>query len=721
MLFDGKAIKLTQLDNGIAELQFDLQGESVNKFSTLTLTELQEAVGIVENASDIKGLLLTSAKDVFIVGADIMEFVPLFQKGTDAIKESVAVTNSIFTRIEDLSIPTLAAVNGYALGGGMEIILSCDFRIASTAAKVGLPEVKLGIIPGWGGTVRLPRLAGLDTAVEWIASGKENKPDAALKAGVVDGVVAPENLRTAAIDTLTRAIEGKLDYLKRKERKKSPLLHNDIEALMAFETSKAFVKAQAGRNYPAPVAAIKSMQDGAKLGRDEAIKVETGIFTEMSQTSVAGSLVGLFISDQIIGKKAKKLEKAADKKVEKAAVLGAGIMGGGIAYQSAYKGVPIVMKDINQSGIDLGLAEASKLLTKRVSRGRLTAEKMAEVLNRIDPALGYDDFNSVDIVVEAVVENPKVKHAVLAEVEGKISDDTILCSNTSTISIDFLAEALKRPENFCGMHFFNPVHAMPLVEVIRGEKTSEQAVARTVAYANAMGKKAIVVNDCPGFLVNRVLFPYFAGSSMLMRDGADFQQIDKVMERWGWPMGPAYLMDVVGIDTGVHAEKVMADGFPDRMSKTFKAAGDVMFENERYGQKNGKGFYVYVPDKKGKPQKTVSEETYELLKPHVAERKEFSDEEIIARMMVPMATELARCLEEGIVASAAEADMALIYGVGFPPFRGGVFRWLDEMGMAAFAKMAEPLAELGPIYQLTEGMKAMLESGATYYTADKGE
>ncbi len=717
MLFEGKAVTLSRLDNDLAELKFDMQGESVNTLGSQTLQEVADAISVVEKTPDIKGLLLTSGKNVFIVGANIMEFVPLFQQGPDAIKAMVDKTHATFNRIEDLPIPTVVAINGYALGGGLEISLACDFRLMSTDAKIGLPEIKLGIIPGWGGTVRLSRLAGLDVAVEWIASGQENRPDAALKGGVVDGVVEPGKLREAALDVLTRASQGKLPYQARREQKKSPLHHNDIESLMAFESSKAFVKAQAGRNYPAPVSAIKAMQEAAKMHRDDAIQVEERIFIELSQTSVARSLVSLFINDQVIGKKAKGWEKQSDKKVERAAVLGAGIMGGGIAYQSAYKGTPIIMKDIAQAGIDLGLNEASKLLTKRVDRGRMTPAKMGEVLNRIDPALSYDGFENIDIVVEAVVENPKVKHAVLAEAEGHVSDDTILCSNTSTISITHLATALKRPENFCGMHFFNPVHAMPLVEVIRGEKTSDKAVARTVAYANAMGKKAIVVNDCPGFLVNRVLFPYFAGFSMLLRDGADFQTVDKVMERWGWPMGPAYLMDVVGIDTGVHAEKVMAEGFPDRMGKTFKAASDVMFENNRFGQKNDQGFYNYQPDKKGKPQKVPTDESYALLKPHCAELKEFSEEDIIARMMVPMATELARCLEEGIVESPAEADMALVYGLGFPPFRGGVFRWIDDIGIQAFADMAAPLKDLGPLYELTDGMKEKLSSHSQYYPA----
>jgi 3-hydroxyacyl-CoA dehydrogenase/enoyl-CoA hydratase/3-hydroxybutyryl-CoA epimerase/enoyl-CoA isomerase len=451
------------------------------------------------------------------------------------------------------------------------------------------------------------------------------------------------------------------------------------------------------------------------MGLADALEVEAEGFAELATTDEATALVGVFLSDQLLSKKAKGWEKKADKKIERAAVLGAGIMGGGIAYQSSLKGVPIKMKDINQDGLDLGMSEASKLLVKRVSRGRMTPEKMGQILSNIDPTLGYEGFEDVDIVVEAVVENPKVKQAVLAETEKYIGDDAVLASNTSTISITRLAEALQRPENFCGMHFFNPVHAMPLVEVIRGEKTSDNAIARTVAYANRMGKKAVVVNDCPGFLVNRVLFPYFDGFSKLVRDGADFQAVDKVMESWGWPMGPAYLLDVVGMDTGVHAGEVMAAGFPDRMTLDFKTATEVMFDNERYGQKNGKGFYEYIPDRRGKPKKTVSEEAYKLIEPIAGERTEFERDDILARMMLPMVTELARCLEDGTVGSAAEADLALLFGIGFPPFRGGVFRWVDTVGMEYIAGFSEKFAHLGKSYELTDGMQAMLASGETYY------
>ena len=714
-MFKGSAISVQMHDAGIAELNFDLEGESVNKFDTHTVNELSQALDALEAAEGLKGVLVTSGKGVFIVGADITEFIPMLGNKTAEAGNHLTGNNANFNRIEDSAVPFVVAINGFALGGGLEFCLACDYRVMSTVAKVGLPESKLGLMPGWGGTVRLPRIAGADTAIDWIASGKDQRPEVALKTGVVDGIVAPEQLRESALKVLQQCIDGKLDYASRRVQKKAPLQLNQTEAMMVFETSKAFVAGQAGPNYPAPIEAIQCMQNAAGMERDEALALEGQGMAKLMSTDAAVAMVGLFLSDQLISKKAKGWQKKADKKVERAAVLGAGIMGGGIAYQSAYKGTPIKMKDINQDGLDLGLREANKLLSKQVNRGRMKVEQMGKVLADIDPTLSYDNFDGVDIVVEAVVENPKVKHIVLAEVEKAVSKDAIIASNTSTISISYLAEALERPENFCGMHFFNPVHAMPLVEVIRGEKSSDTAIARTVAYANAMGKKPVVINDCPGFLVNRVLFPYFAGFMGLLKDGADFTVVDKVMERWGWPMGPAYLMDVVGMDTGHHAEAVMAEGFPDRMTKTYKTAGDVMFENDRYGQKNGKGFYVYEIDKRGKPKKVVSPESYELLAPHCADLKEFDKEEIVARMMIPMATELARCLEEGIVDSAAEADMALVYGVGFPPFRGGVFRWIDSIGIQAFVEMSDKYQHLGGLYQATERQREMAASGATYY------
>jgi 3-hydroxyacyl-CoA dehydrogenase/enoyl-CoA hydratase/3-hydroxybutyryl-CoA epimerase/enoyl-CoA isomerase len=319
-------------------------------------------------------------------------------------------------------------------------------------------------------------------------------------------------------------------------------------------------------------------------GRDKALENEAKAFAKLAKTSVASSLIGLFLNDQLIKKKGKGYKEVAHD-VHRAAVLGAGIMGGGIAYQSASKKTPIIMKDINEAALDLGLNEANKLLNKQLKRKKIDTVQLGETLGRIRPTLSYGDFGDVDLVVEAVVENEKIKKSVLAEVEAACKEGTILTSNTSSISITRLAEGLKHPENFCGMHFFNPVHMMPLVEVIRGEKSSKEAIATTVAYASSLGKTPIVVGDCPGFLVNRVLFPYFAGFQLLVNEGVDFKRIDKLMEKFGWPMGPAYLMDVVGIDTAHHVGEVLADGFPDRMKFDGRSSLDVMYENERFGQK----------------------------------------------------------------------------------------------------------------------------------------
>ena len=318
-------------------------------------------------------------------------------------------------------------------------------------------------------------------------------------------------------------------------------------------------------------------------------------------------------------------------------------------------------------------------------------------------------------MIEAVVENPKVKHAVLKEVEGLVKKDAILASNTSTISITYLASVLERPENFVGMHFFNPVHRMPLVEVIRGEKSSEEAVATTVALAEKMGKVPVVVNDCPGFLVNRVLFPYFGAFDLLIKQGADFVQIDKVMEKFGWPMGPAYLMDVVGIDTGVHGAEVMAEGFPDRMKPDYKVSGQILFEANRLGQKNGVGFYKYETDKKGKPVKTADPQTVELLKPFIDAPKQFEDQEIIDRLMIALCNETVRCLEDNIVSTPAEADMAMIMGIGFPPFRGGPCRYIDQIGLQNYLALCDKYASLGKAYEAPQMIRDMAANGKTFY------
>jgi len=713
MLFDGKAIQVS-LEDGIIHLTFDMKEGSANVIGSQIMEELPKSLEAVKACAEGKGLLFKSNKPHFIFGADITEFMSHFTKTNEELEFWLGKFNTVLNGFEDLNIPSVCLINGFALGGGLEVCLTADYRIMDDKAKIGLPETQLGIMPGWGGSVRLPRLCGADHAIEWITSGKQYRADAALKIKAVDAVVPADKLVKAGLTLLNRAIAGEVNWQARKQEKKAPLTLSATEAAMVFETAKGFVAGVAGPNYPAPVAAIKVMQKACGMNRDEALLVEAKTFATLAKTSVAESLISVFLGDQYLKKVSKKMTKGTSK-ITKAAVLGAGIMGGGIAYQSASKGTPIVMKDINDAALDLGLGEATNILGKSLKRKRITPDKMAATLNKITPTLSYGDFGNVDMVVEAVVENIKIKGSVLADLEDQVSENTIIASNTSTINISDLAKSLKRPENFCGMHFFNPVHRMPLVEVIRGEKSSDEAVAKTVQYAIQMGKTPIVVNDCAGFLVNRVLFPYFNGFNVLIEDGVDYQRIDKVMEKFGWPMGPAYLMDVVGIDTGEHAATIIGNAFPERMNLGRETIVEIMHAEKRLGQKNGIGFYKYAPDKKGRLKKSVDENVNAIIKRVVKRSVEVTDEEIIERMMLPMIFECARCLEEKIVATPQEVDMGLLLGLGFPPFRTGAIKYADSVGLANIVEASKKYVELGKMYEPTEGFKELASKNGKYY------
>jgi len=718
-MFKGKTLSLGLIDNGFAEINFNNQGESVNKFNAETLAELRKAVDTLKAQSDIRGLLLTSAKSVFVVGADITEFKGMFSATREEFVAGVQAINDLFSEIEDLSYPSVAAINGFALGGGFEVCLACDARVISSTAAIGLPETGLGIIPGWGGTVRLPRLIGYSTAVNWVASGQQQRPDAALNAGAVDAIAEPEQLRADSIALLAQLASGERDYHTRRTQKISALSMSESEVEAAASQYRGALIGKVGTHYPAPIKVLELISDAAHLGRDEALKCEHEMFYSISQTPEARALVGLFLNDQYIVKQAKNRSHALAEKlpeIKTAGVIGAGIMGGGIAYQNAIRGYSVVMKDIAQPALELGIQEAKKLLAKSVSRGKMSEDKAAQILSLINPTLADSDVATCNMVVEAVVELESVKKQVLPAIEALVDNSAVITSNTSTISINRLAESLQRPENFAGMHFFNPVHAMPLVEIIRGDRSSDATIAAVCAYALGLGKKPIVVNDCPGFLVNRVLFALLFGLEIMITEGADFQQIDKVMEGWGLPMGPAYLMDVIGIDTINHCYPVMIDGLPQRFSKTAELwPTEAVFKADRLGQKNARGYYSYALNDKGKPSKAIDETVVQMLADLYGEARLFDADEIVDRLMIAMAIEMLHCLEEGVVASPAEADMALVYGVGFPAFRGGICRWMDEIGLQEVCDRGDKYAHISELYRPTEKLRAMAAKGETLY------
>ena len=709
-MYQGQTLHLTRLDNQLVELCFDRKGEAVNKFDALTIEELRIACNEIRVSGNVHGLVLTSAKDSFIVGADIFEFTELFARPEAELAAHNLAQNQVFNELALLDLPTVSAINGLAFGGGFEVTLATDYRVMGNSAKIGLPEVGLGIIPGLGGTARLPRLIGGAASIDWITSGKPQKSEAAKQLGAVDEVVDDLAVSECALAVLAEAVSGQRNW---RERRRARSQGFALDGQQSADAKAAVV----ARNplVPAPALAIDLLERGAGLSLDEALAEENRTFAQVAQTQAAQALVQLFINEQYLRKKARGYAKAS-RGLSRAAVLGAGIMGGGIAYTSAASGIPTLMKDIAQTSLDLGMAEAGKLLDKQVSSNRMSQDRAERVLASITPTLDYLGMDKVDVLVEAVVENLAVKKTVLAEVENQVSTSTVLASNTSSLSITELASALQRPENFVGMHFFNPVPVMPLVEVIRGAQTSEQSVATVASYAATLGKTPIVVKDCPGFLVNRILTAYIVAFLRLIHEGADYRAIDQAMEGFGWPMGPAYLQDVIGMDTSRHVIQYITQGYGERMLPGFVHAVDAMVADKRLGQKSGMGFYRYERDSKGRLVKSVDPHT-EILLASVQPngRREFSNEEIVERIMLPTVIEAARSLEEGVAESAIEIDMALILGTGFPRPVGGALKYADWLGLPALVERCDHYVALGGLYQVTDHMREMASANLRFY------
>lgn len=714
-IFEGDVLRASRLQDGIVEIAFDRKGDAVNKLDPPVVRELASLLATLSTAEDLRGVLVASAKDAFVAGADISALWSMFAWMEQALLGFCAEMDRTLTQLEDLPVPVVCAINGFALGGGFEIALCSDYRVLASNGQVGFPEVGLGILPGAGGTVRTPRLSSTATALEWVVGAKSYKAEAALQAGMVDAICEPAQIRATALTCLQRAIAGELDWKARRAKRRGAATP-DADAL-------ASARAQAqktARNYPAGLAVVDLLERSQPLGRDAAFLLEAETFAKLMRTPTAKAMVGIFLSNQQIRKKSKS-QSARGRKAQRAAVLGAGIMGGGVAYTTAIKGMPVLLKDIAQKSLDIGIGEARKLLAKQVEGGRLSAEKAEQLLGSITPMLEFRDFETVDVVVEAVVENLKVKQELLLQVESLVKPGTVLASNTSSLSIAEISAPLRRPEDVVGMHFFNPVHVMPLVEVVRGPKTSDAAIATTVSYALAMGKTPLVVKDCPGFLVNRILGAYFTAFQLLIRDGADFVQIDRVMETFGWPMGPAYLLDVAGLDTLDKALVILGRAYPEVMGTSFKTVIQLLASEKRLGQKTGSGFFRYEADAKGKPRRSGDPAIQALIaqvQPQGA--REFGDEEILDRMMLAMVLEAARCLDEQVAESAVDIDAGMRLGTGFPTHHGGPLWYADSLGLGEVLRRCERYRDLGGIYAPGRGLLALHEQNKAFYSPHQG-
>jgi 3-hydroxyacyl-CoA dehydrogenase / enoyl-CoA hydratase / 3-hydroxybutyryl-CoA epimerase len=684
---DQAALTLEIEGDGVAWLVFDDPGARVNILSRTVLARLDELLGEMEagvRAGRIRAVVVRSGKEGrFIAGADVNEIAAVTEASEAAA--GAALGQAVFRRLDRLPVPTVAAVDGTCLGGGTELILACDARIASDRAetKIGLPEIRLGIIPGFGGTTRLPRLIGLSDALGMILTGKAVSSRKALRTGLIS-----ERLHVGVLYDRARALALELANGAPLPRRRRSLLKRALDRtrigrrLVLRQARKQVLRETKG-HYPAPLAALAVLRRSAKLPLDAALDIEAEAVGRLVATDVSKNLIHVFR----LLEAAKKVGPPADlaRPAGRVAVLGAGVMGGGIAQLLAYRGIDVRLKDINAEALSLGLSHARQMFERLVKRGRLDRRDAERHMDSIAPTLDYSGFGTVDVAIEAVVERLDVKQQVLLEAESSVRPGCVLATNTSSLSVTEMQSALQRPGDLVGMHFFNPVHRMPLVEVIRGEATSDDALATVVALARRLEKTPVIMRDGPGFLVNRVLAPYLNEAAWLLSEGATVGAVDRVLRRFGMPMGPLRLLDEVGLDVASHAGAVMHSAFGDRLAPP--PAMTALAGTGLTGRKGGRGFYVYEADR----ERGVNADIYDKLG-LPSHHSEPTSQDVLDRTLLTMVNEAARALEDGIVDTPGAVDLAMITGTGFPPFRGGLLRWADTLGTAAVLQRLEQLA-----------------------------
>lgn len=699
-----KAFRI-ETDGDLAVLWFDLPGEKINKFSTWVIQELDGVLDRIAAMPDVKRVVVASKKPgIFIAGADIVEFTQV--KDAAQAEAYVKFGQSVMTKLSRLPQITVAAINGACMGGGTELALNCDYRVISDSRKasIALPETKLGIIPAWTGTTRLPRLVGLTTALDMILTGKSLDGRRAKSAGLVDEV-APDAILLDAAKTFVSK--------QTRKRKGSDKTHfyvegNPLARNFIFNQARKGVLAKTAGRYPAVLKAIDVMQTGYSKGYEAGLAAEAREAAQLSVGEVAKNLINLFFMME--GSK-KDPTKAAPRPVEFAGVLGAGVMGGGIAQIISDKaGIDVRMRDINWNALAGGMKAAAKVWKKKVERRRMKPNEMARKLARITTTTDWSGFSRAAVVVEAVVENLDVKQQVLKEFEEISNHEAIFATNTSTIPIGQIAANAQRPGNVVGMHFFNPVDKMPLVEVIRGPKSSDAAVNTVAAFARKLGKTVVHVKDAPGFVVNRILAPYMNEAAFLLEEGNSIESLDKAMVDFGMPMGPMALLDEVGIDVAAKAGKIMHESFGERMTPAKSLPK--LIEDGRLGKKNGKGMYLWKDGKRGGADPAI----YKLT--GITPKQGANYSAVAERMVLAMINEAALILEEKVVASAAELDLAMIMGTGFPPFRGGLARYADTLGLPyIMARLSDLEAKAGPRFAPSAPLKRLAETGGAFYGA----
>lgn len=685
-----ESIKLTIRDS-IATIEFDLIGEKVNKLSTPIMARFSELLDELGRGTAQVCILISRKPTVFIAGADIEEIKNL--KDTTACMAAVESGQQIINKIEDLDIPIIAAIHGACAGGGCELVLACDYRIASDdkSTRIGLPEVKLGVIPGFGGCVRLPRVVGLEAALDVILAGKLLPASKALKIGLVDEVVAPTLLEKRAHDFARSLIDSKRTQKRKKTYTPSgvvkSLLNSFIGRQVVFSQARKGVVQQSRGHYPAPLEALNVIQRTYGMGnRARALKIEAEGFGRVGPSEVSKNLIHVFYLLEGAKKPPPFVKSSGVEPVEidSAGVLGAGTMGAGIAQLMATSGLSVRLKDVSAEVVAKGLEAAQSIWANDLKKKRITSYELQRMSSNLTGGMDFNGFGRLKLVIEAIVEDMEVKKKVISETASHMLADCIFATNTSSLSVTEMATAHPHPQRFVGMHFFNPVSKMPLVEVIKGAQTSDATVAGIVQLCKKLGKTGVVVKDSPGFLVNRLLFPWLGECLFMLQEGMAIDKIDRIYTHdFGMPMGPFHLMDEVGIDVCAKVSKVFHQAFGERAAVC--ELQSKIIETGRLGKKNARGFYVW-----DKVRKQVDDSVYSdlgLSTPHLTS---ISNGEVTGRGIYRMINEAALALhEEKIVQSASDIDVAMILGAGFPPFRGGLLRYADSVGSVAIVDQLE--------------------------------
>jgi 3-hydroxyacyl-CoA dehydrogenase/enoyl-CoA hydratase/3-hydroxybutyryl-CoA epimerase len=701
--------------DGIALLTIDLPGKSMNVLSPELMKDLDSLIELAAADEAVRGIVLTSGKQAFIAGADIKDMVTAYDRGVtprEASEFSLKL-NRTLRKMETCGKPVAAAINGLALGGGLEVCLACHYRVLADhpQAVLGFPEVNIGLLPGAGGTQRTPRLIGFRNAAVMVLQCRNQKPAEALSLGLVHELApADQVVERARIWVLE---EG--DAVQPWDKKGFKIPHGGLtnpSTAQVFMGGNALITKNTRHNYPAPIAAQSAMFEGCVTSFDDGLKIESQYFGTLLAGPVARNMMrSLFVSKGKADKLARRPEGVEKSQIRKLGILGAGMMGAGIAYVSAQAGIEVVLLDTSQENAEKGKAYSEGLLRKAIERGRSSEEKAAALLGLIKPTTNYHDLAGCDLVIEAVFESVKIKADVTAKTEAVVPERCIFASNTSTLPITGLAKASERPEQFIGLHFFSPVDKMPLVEIILGEKTNDEALARSLDYIQQIRKTPIVVNDSRGFYTSRVFSTFTSEGITMLAEGVKPALIENVAKMAGMPVGPLAVTDEVTLELAWKIGKETAAGlgrdYPADLAQ--EVVQKMVEQLDRRGKRFGKGFYDYPADAKKR------------LWPGLAEHFPLADEqpavaELKKRFLTIQALETARCFEEGVLTHAEDADIGSIFGWGFPPWTGGTLSYIDTIGIREFVVECDRMAaNYGERFQVSDWLRARAENGQDFY------